>query len=91
MAINGWCKEFLGGIRAIDQLCMIKIAVSSPVFLLLGTLVPWSPGTQLPVVEMRGGKFFGNPKFGLGPDHRVTWYIGGISGLLVVEMSWGKI
>ena len=26
----------------------------------------------------------------MGPSHRVTWYIGGISQLPVVEMSWGK-
>jgi len=33
---------------------------------------------------------FSNLKFGVGPGHRVTWYIGGISWLPVVKMSWGK-
>ena len=33
---------------------------------------------------------FGGTGFGLGPGHRVTWYIGGKSRLPVVEMSWGK-
>ena len=44
-------------IWAIDQLCTMKIVGSATVFLLLGALVPWSPGTQAEYLSFQWSKW----------------------------------
>ena len=61
-------------IWAIDQPCMMKIVGSATVFLLLGALVPWSPGPKVvKYLSFQRSKWAGEKNLRKNPMFRTTF------------------
>ena len=77
-------------IWAIGQLCMMKIAGSAIVFLLLGALVPWSPVTQADYLSFQWWKWAGGKNLRKNRWFRTTFVFYSILKSYVWIGTWSQ-